>query len=121
MSNEFGTSTKLTKKESVLKSANSQTAYNFYSSKYDNLIVHFESILAGLKDPSPGLTNWLSKMRVLSFDMFCQILEHQGTDYTADDIINEFAKDEGFSLDIIQPDDLTKIKRYIELFQTMGL
>jgi hypothetical protein len=107
------------KKESVLQSASSQKAFEFYSSKYDNLLEFLDSILDGMENPEPGLHSWLSKMKSLNFDLFLSILEKQLADNDVDQIIENFAREEGFSLDNIKGEDLHKIKRYITLFQSM--
>lgn len=111
--------TKSIKKESQLQQCSSQKAYEFYSSKYDNLLDFLDSILDGMENPEPGLHSWLSKMKSLNFDLFLSILEKQLADNDVDQIIENFAREEGFSLDNIKGEDLHKIKRYITLFQSM--
>jgi hypothetical protein len=47
------------------------------------------------------------------------ILETQLAENVVDEVIQNFAEEEGFSLDSIKGEDLNKIKRYITLFQSM--
>ncbi len=72
-----------------------------------------------METPETGLHSWLAKLKSLNFSLFMSILETQLAENVVDEVIQNFAEEEGFSLDSIKGEDLHKIKRYITLFQSM--
>lgn len=112
-------STELTRKESVLQSVSSQKAYEFYESKYNNMLEFLDSILDNMENPDEGLYSWLAKLKSINFSLFISILEKKLANNSVNEVIQNFADEEGFNLDNIKGEDLHKIKRYITLFQSM--
>ena len=101
---------------SPLQRCEQQTTYKFYESKFHNLIKHVEHIASYAEDVKP----WLNQMKLINFDIFLQINEQEKTELTVDEKMAETAKAENFNLDCIKPEDLHKLKRYYELFQSMN-
>lgn len=101
---------------SVLMRCEQQTTYKFYESKFHNLIKHVEHIASYEATMQP----FSERMRMINFDIFLQINEREKTELTVDEKMAETAEAENFDLSRIKPDDLHKLKRYYELFQTLN-
>ena len=110
-------SSELTRKESTLQQCSSQKAFEFYSSKYDNMLIFLDSILKDMANPEEGLHSWLAKLKTINFDIFLSILVKQLANNSVDEVIQNFADEEGFSLDNIKADDLHRLNNTLICFK----
>ena len=99
-----------------MKQCVKQRTYKFYESSFHNLIKHVEHIASYSEDVMP----WLDSLRLINFDIFLQINDKEKTELSTDEKMEQTAKAENFDLNSIKPEDLHKLKRYYELFQTMN-